>query len=273
MPRSRSMRRGLSNRESSPTSLSSEATRSRRRSESRRCRSHPRGLAGNESTPSHRNLESGSAARARDLSRQRAVQAAPHLAVLAQLVLVVVHLGPRLERGFRLRVELAGGRAVVEAESRQAGLNLPHDVRFEEDDILRIFAGQEGEIVYVENADELLDRGRMVIDPDVDPTVVEARVSTAVPDDEDRRALLAPLVAAGPLPGAQRREQTDGQVALRHLEGPGQRLQDFLPREDVPLGREISADDMPRPREAFFPGIRRGAASRVDDADLALGRV
>src|SRR3989442_1470281 len=113
----------------------------------------------------------------------------------------------------------------------------------------------------------------MVIAPDVDPPVVEARVPTAVPDDEDRRALLAPLVAAGPLPGAQRREQTDGQVALRHLEGPGQRLQDFLPREDVPLGREISADDMPRLREAFFPGIRRGAAPRVDDADLALGRV
>src|SRR2546428_758476 len=38
----------------------------------------------------------------------------------------------------------------------------------------------------------------MVIDPDVDPTVVEACVSAAVPDDEDRRALLASLVAAGP---------------------------------------------------------------------------
>src|SRR5256712_4016897 len=270
MPRSTSPRRGLSNRVSSPTSSSCEATRSRRRTESPRCGSDPRGLAGTGCTPSRRSLEFCSAACARDLGLQRAVQAPPHLAVLAQLVLVVVHLGPSLERGFRLRVELAGGRAVVEAESREAGLNLPHDVRFEEDDILRIFAGQEGEIVYVEDADELLDRGRMVIDPDVDPTVVEARVSTAVPDDEDRRALLAPLVAAGPLPGAQRRHETDGQGALRHLEGPGQRLPDFLPREDVPLGREISADDMPRPREAFFPGIRRGAAPRVADPDLAL---
>src|SRR2546430_11352233 len=189
MPRSRSLRRGLSNRESSPTSLTSEATHSKRRNESPRCRSHPRGLAGNESTPSHRNLESGSAGRARDLSRQRAVQAPPHLAVLAELVLVVVHLGPRLERGLRLRIELAGGRAAVETEARQAGLNLPHNDRFEESDIVGIFAGQQGQIVHVENADQLLDRGRMVIDPDVDPTVVEARISTAVPDDQDRLAL------------------------------------------------------------------------------------
>src|SRR5437016_12875370 len=218
MPRSRSMRRGLSNRESSPTSLSSEATRSRRRSTSRRCRSHPRGLAGNESTPSHRNLESGSAARARDLSRQRAVQAPPHLAVLAELVLVVVHLGPRLERGLRLRIELAGGRAAVETEARQDGLNLPHDVRFEEHDILRIFAGQQGEIVHVEDADQLLDRGRIVIDPDVDPTVVEARISTAVPDDEDRRALLDPFVTARQQPRAKRPEQSEGQDALWSME-------------------------------------------------------
>src|SRR2546422_4574587 len=209
MPRSRSPRKGLSNRVSSPTSSSSEATRSRRRTESPRCGSNPHGWAGTGCTPSHRDLESCSAAPAGDLGLQRAVQAPPHLAVLAQFVLVVVHLGPRLERGFRLPVELAGGRAVVEPESRQADLNLPHDVRFEEHDILRIFAGQEGEIVHVEDADELPDRGRMVIDPDVDPTVVEARVSTAVPDDEDRRALLAPFVAAGPLPRAQRREQAN----------------------------------------------------------------
>src|SRR5436309_5290538 len=93
----------------------------------------------------------------------------------------------------------------------------------------------------------------MVIDPNVDPTVVEACVSAAVPDDEDRRALLASLVAAGPLPRAQRREQADGQVTLRHLEGPGQRLQDFLTREDVPLGREIPADDVPRHGKHSFP--------------------
>src|SRR5213593_5062672 len=197
MPRSRNTRKEVSNRVSSPTSSSSGATRSRRRSKSRRCRSHPRGLAGNESTPSHLHLDSGSAARARDLSRQRAVQAPPHLAVLAELVLVVVHLGPRLERGLRLRIELAGGRAAVETEARQAGLNLPHGVWFEEHDILRIFAGEQGEIVHVEDTDQLLDRGRMVIDPDVDPTVVEACVSAAVPDDEDRRALLASFVAAG----------------------------------------------------------------------------
>src|SRR5947209_12362607 len=116
MARSRSMRRGLWNQGSSPTSSSSGATRSRRRTESPRCGSDPRGLAGTACTPSRRSLEFCSAACARDLGLQRAVQAAPHLAVLAQLVLVVVHLGPRLERGFRFRVELAGGRAVRSEE-------------------------------------------------------------------------------------------------------------------------------------------------------------
>src|SRR3989454_3396315 len=273
MPRSRSTRREVSNRVSSPISSYSRATRSKRRTKSRRCGSNPRGLAGTGCTPSHRDLESWSAACARGLSPQCAVQAAPNLAVLSELVLVVVHLGPRLECRLRLRVELARGRAAVDPENRQVGLDLPHNLRLEEDDILRIFAVQQGEIVHIEDPDELLDRGRMIVDADVDPAVVDARISTAVTDHEHRRALLAPLVSAGSLPGAQRRQETDGEVALCHLERPGQRLQDVLARKDVPLGREIPSDDVPRPREAFFPGIRRGAASRVDDAELALRRV
>src|SRR5436309_710394 len=214
-----------------------------------------------------------SAARSRDLGLQGAMQAAPHFPVLAQLVFVIVHLGPRLERGLRLRVELARRRAVVQPEGREVRLDLPDDVRLEDDDILRVFAGEQGEIVHVENANELLDRGGMVIDADVNPPVVEACVTTPVPDDEDRCTLLAPLVAPGALACAQRREEAHWQVALRHLEGTGQRLQDFLSREDVPLSREVSADDMSGPREAFFPGVRRGATARVDDADLALRRV
>src|SRR5881398_4146504 len=68
----------------------------------------------------------------------------------------------------------------------------PDVVRLEDDDILWIFAGEQGEIVHVENANELFDRGGMVIDADVNPPVVEACVTTLVPDDEDRCALLAP---------------------------------------------------------------------------------
>src|SRR3989475_6162849 len=107
MPRSTSPRRGLSNRVSSPTSSSCEATRSRRRTESPRCGSDPRGLAGTGGTPSPRDLESCSAACARDLGLQRAGQAPPHPSVLAQLVFVVVHLGPPLQRRFCLSVGLS----------------------------------------------------------------------------------------------------------------------------------------------------------------------
>src|SRR5437867_4029351 len=199
-----------------------------------------------------------SAARSRDLGLQGAMQAAPHFPVLAQLVFVIVHRGPRLERGLRLRVELARRRAVVQPEGREVRLDLPDDVRLEDDDILRVFAGEQGEIVHVENANELLDRGGMVIDADVDPPVVEACVTTPVPDDEDRCTLLAPLVAPGALACAQRREEAHRQVALRHLEGTGQRLQHFLSREDVPLSCEVSAGDA----EILRLGIERDDAER-----------
>src|SRR3989454_7169080 len=154
-PASRRARQALSRRASLPISSSSAATRSKLLSGSRSCGSGPRGSAANACTRNRRNREGGavdqrsigarpprfasrrSAARRSDLGLQRAVQAAPHLPVLAQLVLVVVHLGPCLERG-----------------------------------ILRILSGQEGQVVHVENADEFLDRGRMIVDPNVDPAVV-----------------------------------------------------------------------------------------------------
>src|SRR5437867_8057724 len=85
-----------------------------------------------------------SAARRGNLGLQRAMQAAPHFSVLAQLVFVIVHLGPRLERGLRLRVELARRRAVVQPEGLEVRLDLPDDVRLEDDDILRVFAGEIG---------------------------------------------------------------------------------------------------------------------------------
>src|SRR5881296_4441803 len=213
MPRSRSTRREVSNRVSSPISSCSRATHSKRRTKSRRCGSNPRGLAGTGCTPSHRDLESWSAACARGLSPQCAVQAAPNLAVLSELVLVVVHLGPRLECRLRLRVELARGRAAVEPENRQVGLDLPHNLRLEEDDILRIFAVQQGEIVHIEDPDELLDRGRMIVDADVDPAVVEAPIAPGLADDEEGRALLASFVASGALSRAERREETHREVA------------------------------------------------------------
>src|SRR2546426_5058670 len=109
MPRSTSPRRGLSNRVSSPTSSSCEATRSRRRTESPRCGSDPRGLAGTGGTPSPRRLEFCLAACARDPGLQRAVQTPPHPSLLSQLFLVVFHLRPPLERGFRLLVQLSRG--------------------------------------------------------------------------------------------------------------------------------------------------------------------
>src|SRR5207244_945782 len=116
-------------------------------------------------------------------------------------------------------------RTPVEPEGRETRLDLPHDVRLQDDDVSRIFAGQQGQVVHVENADELLDRGRMIVDANVDPAVVEAPITPGLADDEEGRALLASFVASGALSRPEPREEPHRGVALRHLERPGQRLQ------------------------------------------------
>src|SRR2546422_6467638 len=149
-----------------------------------------------------------SCAGGRDLRLQRSEEAAPHLAVVAELVLVIVHLGPGLEGGFHLRVELARRQPAIEPEGREPGLNLPDRVGLQEDDIVRVFPSQQGHVVHVENPDEFLDATWVIIYSNVDPPVVEAAVAAPLADDEECRALLAALVAARSLAGAQCGEES-----------------------------------------------------------------
>src|SRR5206468_3888172 len=204
-----------------------------------------------------------SAARSRDLGLQGAMQAAPHFPVLAQLVFVIVHLGPRLERGLRLQVELARRRAVVQPEGREVRLDLPDDVRLQDDDILRVFAGEQGEIVHVENANELLDRGGMVVDADVDPAVVEARVADA--DLALRRILVA---GHEPLHDILRCDAT-----LQHREGvaPVRRVRVRLRRHRSDPGRR-ERHDRPDRDEFRFDGDAEILRLGIERDDAERGR-
>src|SRR3972149_5099444 len=97
---------------------------------------------------------------ARDLVPEDPVHAPPDPPVLPELRLEVVHPGPVLEGPLRLRVRAAVGGPLVEAGGGEAGLELLHDLWAHPDDVRRVLAVQEGRVVDVEHAHELLDGGR-----------------------------------------------------------------------------------------------------------------
>src|SRR6267143_5030301 len=208
----------------------------------------------------------------RDFRPERAEHTAPDLAVGPYFILVVVQRGPRFERGLRLRIERPGRRPAVKPERREAGLQFAYEGRAERQDILRILAIQQGEVVDGEDPVQLLDRPRMVVDPDVDPAVVEAPVPAAVPDHEEGRRLLPAAIASRRLPGAEGREEANRQVALGRFERMAHRLDDVLAREQIALGRKVLPDKMARPRKALLPRVRGGPPARIDDARLAFRR-
>ena len=122
----------------------------------------------------------------------------------------------------------------------------------------------------VEDTGELRDRVLVLVDPDVHQPVVAAAVAAALPDDQERGGLPAPPVAACPL----RREQA-GHERLRErlaarLERVGDALDHRAAGEDVALGRVAVPGPAAGPREAFAPGVGRGAAVTVHDPGLAL---
>src|SRR5436853_1349526 len=145
----------------------------------------------------------------RDFRPERAEHAAPDLAVGPDLVFVVVHGGPRLERGLGLRVELARRRPAIEPEGGQTSLQLAHDVDPEPQDILRVLAVQQGEIVDGEDPIQFRDGSRVVVDADVDPAVVESAVPALVADDEEGGGLLSAAIASRSLAGIEGREEPD----------------------------------------------------------------
>src|SRR5438132_3203711 len=206
----------------------------------------------------------------RHAGAKRPEDAAPYLSVLSDLVLVIVQRSPRLECGFRLRIKLAGGSAAIEAEGREPGLDLAHHVRVQREDVFRILAVQQGHIVDIEYPDQLLDRFGMIVDPDVDPAVIETAVATTLADHQECRGLLPSLVAARTLSGAEGPEKSDRKISLRPFERFAHLLHDVFAREEVSLAGVIPADEMAGPWEAFPPGVRGRPAARVHDAGLPL---
>jgi hypothetical protein len=69
------------------------------------------------------------------------------------------------------------------------------------------------EVVQAEQAPQLLDGPRVVLDTQVDQSVLPRLVGRAAGDDEERRRLLAAEVAATLFSGVERREQPLGQWA------------------------------------------------------------
>src|SRR5712691_3928467 len=220
--------------------------------------------------PPSRARSSGSRILGRCRGTERAEDASPYLPVCANLVLVIVHRRPRLERGFRLRVKRSGGWAGIETELRETGLDLADHARVQRMDVLRILAIQQGHVVDVEDPDQLLDRFRMVVDSDVDPAVIEAAIAATVADDEESRRLLTSFVTARPLPGAQGREEPDRKIPLRHFECMAHPFHDVRAREEVSLACVIPADEVAGPWKALLPGVRGGPTSCVHDAGLPL---
>ncbi len=117
---------------------------------------------------------------------------------------------------------------------------------------------------------ELRDRPRVVVDPQVDQRVREARVPTVLLDDEQRGGLLATPVAAGGLRGVEAVEQALGERAGARLEGLGERVHRRTGDEDVALRGVAGAGAPAGPVVAARARERGCAALAVDDAGLAL---
>ena len=149
-------------------------------------------------------------------------------------------------------------------------LELAHDVDPEPQDILRVLAVQQGEIVDGEDPIQFRDGSRVVVDADVDPAVVESAVPALVADDEEGGGLLSAAIASRSLAGIEGREEPDRQIALGRFEGGAHGLDDLLSREDVPLAREVPPHEVAGPGKAFLPRVRGGPPACIDDARLAL---
>src|SRR5919112_1576948 len=124
--------------------------------------------------------------------------------------------------------------------------------------------------VQVPDTDQLAYRFRMVIHAQVHDPVVVPPASPSLTHDEQRRRLLPPQVPTCLLPGIQRREQPRGEVSLRLLVGPRQRLDRLLAEEDVALGRVVLPGQAPGPVEASCSGEGRRPSPAIDDPDLPV---
>src|SRR6267143_1357789 len=194
----------------------------------------------------------------------------PHHAVRADLVLQVLDPHPPLEGLLGLRVPATVDGPRVVSGSLEEPLDEPRDLRGDRDDVLRILPREHRHVVQVEDPEELVDRPRVVVDPEVDPSVVEPAVSARLPDDEEGRGLLTAAVPARVLPRDEGREKLHGEVPDRGLERTGHPRHDPFPRQDVPLAGVPAAHDVARPRVALVSRVRGGPSPRVHDPNLTL---
>src|SRR5579859_8153014 len=113
----------------------------------------------------------------------------------------------------------------LRARPGDEGIDLFVQVRINGQNVLRLRL-EEIELVQFEDARELFDRIRMIVDAQVDVAIVEARVTAAWLRDIQRGALLPAPVAAGGLSGTQRRDESIGEVPSRLLERPREAIDD-----------------------------------------------
>ena len=124
-------------------------------------------------------------------------------------------------------------------------------------------------LVQAVEAAQLVDRRLVIVDAEVDEDVGEAGVAAVALDDDQRRGLLAALVAARRLRRRERLDQALGERSAR-LERLRERVDGVAGDEDVPLRGVAVAGAPAGPVEAGGAGVGRTATLRVDDAELPL---
>src|SRR5271170_3322943 len=124
----------------------------------------------------------------------------PDLRVLALLVLEVVFAEEPGERRAARVVPAPREVAAVVPEDREVVLEGLRHLALDGEEGRGVFPAEHRQVVELEHPLELLDRGRVVVDPEVDPAVAVS-VACALADDVERRRLHSPSVAPLALAG------------------------------------------------------------------------
>ena len=111
----------------------------------------------------------------------------------------------------------------------------------------------------------------MVVDPEVDVSIVPPLVAATLSDHEQSRGLSAPPVPARRVAREQRRQEPVAQVALRLCEHAGQLGNDGLADEDVPLRGEPASRSRRPPMSMHLDPVNvadaTGRSPRIRPAD------
>src|SRR3954447_16084852 len=128
----------------------------------------------------------------------------------------------------------------------------------------------EVEMVELQQPFELVNRCGMVVDTQVDPTVVVAAVAAVLAYDEERRRLAPALVTAALVGGPERTQQQLRERCTSGDERVHECIDDVATGQDVALRGDVVGGPSAGPVDAPGTRVSRGAAARVDDAQLAV---